>query len=170
MAINRTTKLDNGDNYWDALNHPPLNANDKVFARAGNDTVFGWDGNDTLHGQEGYDKLYGERGNDKLYGGTEVDVLSGGPGRDSFYFATADSGNFYDREADFITDFSDSDQIYLKGKYAFAGDTAAPADGQYGIFQDEGYWIVTWNSAADDDYHDVAVKGGDPHGDISFYV
>jgi Ca2+-binding RTX toxin-like protein len=190
MAINRTTKLDSGDNYFDAKQHPPLDANDKVFARAGNDTVRGWDGNDTLHGQTGQDtlfgekgndtlygggeddKLFGQQGNDKLYGGTGVDRLHGGPGSDKFYFATADtdSADGVVNKADTITDFSDSDQIYLEGKYFFAGDTDGPGEDEYSIWKNGSDWMVTWNSIYDEYYHDVIVKGADPHGDISFYV
>jgi Ca2+-binding RTX toxin-like protein len=170
MAINRTTTLTNGNDFWDALQHPPLDANDTVKALKGNDTVFGWDGNDTLKGGKGNDVLYGEKGADKLYGDLDVDTLHGGAGGDKFYFNRADSGNVFDNKADTITDFSDSDQIYLKGFYSFAGDISGPADGQYGIWKNGSDWMVTWNSAADGVYHDVVVKGADPHGDISFYV
>jgi Ca2+-binding RTX toxin-like protein len=214
MAISRTIKLTSGDNYWDARQHPPLDANDKVFARGGNDTVFGWNGNDTLHGQEGDDKLYGGAGNDtlkgysgndklygggghdKLYGGDGsdgdsgdgfdalsggggpddlkggmgADQLTGGSGGDNFYFGRFDSGDLFDDDAATITDFSDADQIWLQGNYTFAGNDFTPDPGEYSIWKySGGGWGITWSIGADD-YHDVIVKGGDPHGDISFYV
>jgi Ca2+-binding RTX toxin-like protein len=183
-----------GNDVLDALKYGF--SHDNIFGDEGNDTLYGWDGNDfldgwkgddTLHGEngndtllgyDGYDKLYGGAGNDTLkgegtfddlYGGTGVDQLTGGAGADYFYFGKTDSGNVFSGQADTITDFSDEDQIFLKGNYAFAGNTSAPADGQYGIWQNNGNWMVTWNDFGDSNFHDVTVKGGDPNGDISFW-
>jgi Ca2+-binding RTX toxin-like protein len=92
MAINRTTNLTNGNDFWDALGHPPLDANDTVNAKGGNDTVFGWDGNDKLFGGTGNDSLFGENGldqlrgdagKDTLSGGADYDILRGGAGNDT---------------------------------------------------------------------------------------
>jgi len=172
------------------------NSNDYIFGDDGNDVLYGWNGNDTLDGWKGNDTLYGENGNDyllgydgydKLYGGAGndtlkgegtyddlsggagVDQLYGGAGADYFYFGKTDSGDVYDGKADTIHDFSDQDQIWLKGNYGYAGNDSTPSDGQYGIWQKGSDWIVTWNASNDSGYHDVVVKGGDPHGDISFY-
>src|SRR4051794_16813398 len=162
--------------------------NDVLLGWDGNDTLDGWTGNDTIYGENGNDYLYGENGNDllyggdgndtlsgggtydDLYGGKGVDSLSGGDGADYFYFDTADTGDVYAGQADTITDFSDSDQIFLKGSYSYdSSGTSAPADGQYSIWQKDGNFVVTYNSTTDAGYHDIVVKGGDPHGDISFY-
>ena len=62
------------------------------------------------------------------------------------------------------------DQIWLKGNYSYAGDTSAPADGEYSIWQKGDDWVVTWNAENDSGYHDVLVKGDTPtEYDISFY-
>ncbi len=161
--------------------------NDVLLGWNGNDTLDGWNGNDTLYGESGndvllgfngYDKLYGGSGNDSLngegtfddlYGGTGKDTLTGGAGADYFYFGKGDSGDVFAGQADTITDFSDEDQIFLKGNYGFAGADSTPSDGQYGIWQNNGIWTVTWNDANDNGYHDVTVQGGDPNGDISFW-
>ena len=143
--------------------------NDKLFGENGNDVLLGWNGNDKLYGGAGNDSLNGENGNDALYGGTGKDTLTGGKGSDSFYFGKNDSGDVFAGQADKITDFSDSDQIYLKGKYSFAGKDSTPDDGQYGIWQNNGVWTVTWNDFNNSGYHDVTVQGGNPNGDISFW-
>jgi Ca2+-binding RTX toxin-like protein len=183
-----------GNDFLDAIQYG--NSNDSIFGDDGNDVMLGWNGNDyldgwngddTLYGEagndvllgfNGYDKLYGGAGNDTLngegtfddlYGGAGKDTLTGGDGADYFYFGKTDSGDVFANQADTITDFSDQDQIFLKGNYGFAGNTAAPADGQYGIWQNNGNWTVTWNDFNDNGYHDVTVKGGDPNGDVSFW-
>ena len=153
--------------------------NDYLYGEKGNDTISGGDGNDYISGGDGYDKLYGGEGNDTLsgggtyddlYGGKGVDTLTGGQGADYFYFDKGDTGDVYAGKADTITDFSDADQIFLKGSYAYdASGTSAPADGAYSIWQKGGDFVVTYNSATDGGFHDIVVKGGDPHGDISFY-
>ena len=74
-------------------------------------------------------------------------------------------------KSDTIYDFnqSEGDEIWLKGSYTYAGNTAAPADGQYSVWTKGGDYVVTWNAAGDAGYHDVIVKGDNPQGDISFY-
>jgi RTX calcium-binding nonapeptide repeat (4 copies) len=153
--------------------------NDSVTGAQGNDTIWGEAGNDDFHGNEDYDTLYGGTGSDRLYGGgsfddlyggTGVDLLSGADGDDYFYFDEFDSGDVFDNRADIITDFSDLDEIWLKGNYPFAGNIQSPGDGEYSIWQKDADWVITWNTAADASFHDVVVKGGDPNGDISFYV
>ncbi|WP_336490034.1 calcium-binding protein [Methylobacterium nigriterrae] len=164
--------------------------NDTLYGENGNDTLLGYDGQDTLYGGAGNDYLYGENGydilkggdgNDHLYGGASFDDLYGGKGVDTlsggndgsadyFYFDTQDTGDVYQGKADTITDFTDSDQIFLKGSYTYdASGTSAPGEGQYSIWQKDGNFVVTYNSTSDSGYHDIVVKGGDPHGDISFY-
>ena len=143
--------------------------NDTLYGEQGNDYLLGYDGHDNLYGDSGNDTLKGEKGADDLYGGAGVDKLYGGTGSDYFYFGKADSGDVYDGKADTIYDFSDHDQIWLKGNYSYAGDDSAPSDGEYGIWQKGDDWVVTWNAHNDSGYHDLVVKGGDPHGDISFY-
>jgi Ca2+-binding RTX toxin-like protein len=151
---------------------------DKLYGGANNDKLYGQQDNDTLYGGTGYDKLYGGAKNDTLYGGgtyddlyggTGVDKLYGGPGADYFYFDTKDSGDIYDGKADTIYDFKNEDQIWLKGSYTYAGNTSAPADGQYSVWTKDGDYVVTWNAASDAGYHDIIVKGDSPLGDISFY-
>ena len=164
--------------------------NDTLYGENGNDTLLGYDGSDHLYGGAGNDYLYGENGydilkggdgNDHLYGGASFDDLYGGAGVDTlsggtdgsadyFYFDTQDTGDVYQGKADTITDFTDSDQIFLKGSYSYdASGTSAPGEGQYSIWQKDGNFVVTYNSTSDNGYHDIVVKGGDPHGDISFY-
>jgi Ca2+-binding RTX toxin-like protein len=100
-----------------------------------------------------------------------VDKLYGGAGDDYFYFEKTDSGDIFDGKSDTIYDFnqSEGDEIWLKGSYTYAGNTAAPADGQYSVWQKDGDYVVTWNAAGDAGYHDVIVKGDNPLGDVSFY-
>jgi Ca2+-binding RTX toxin-like protein len=152
--------------------------NDYLYGENGNDVLMGYYGNDYLSGGAGYDKLYGEADNDKLYGGdyyddlyggTGVDQMWGGTGSDYFYFYTGDTGNKFAGKADTISDFTDSDQIWLKGSYSYAGNTAGPADGQYSVWQSGSDWVVTYNAYNDAGYHDIIVKGDNPLGDISFF-
>jgi Ca2+-binding RTX toxin-like protein len=183
-----------GNDHMDAIVHGSSNdtmfgddGNDTMLGWQGNDIIDGWKGNDTLYGEQGndtllgydgYDKLYGGSGNDKLYGegtfddlygGLGKDELHGGSGADYFYFDKKDSGNVFQNQADTIHDFTDDDQIFLKGNYNFAGATSAPADGQYGVWQNNGNWTVTWNDFGDSNFHDVTVKGSNPTDDISFW-
>jgi len=177
-----------GGDYKDFLQYG--NSDDVALAGDGNDTVLGWNGNDmlfgeagndTLYGETGYDKLYGGDGDDTLYGGGGYDDLHGGTGVDKlyggddgsadyFYFNTADTGDKYLGQADTIYDFKDVDQIWLQGNYTYAGNTSAPADGQYSIWQDGNDWVVTYNATTDSGFHDLIVKGDNPLGDISFFV
>jgi hypothetical protein len=149
--------------------------------QSGDDELRGGADSDTLFGQDGADKLYGEAGNDtlhgggdnvvdELHGGTGIDNLYGSGGGNSFYFATADSGNVYAGQSDTIHDFTDGDKIYLKGSYNYAGVTSVPADGQYSTWQNGSDYVVTWNTPTDNDFHDVVVQGSDPAGDILFYA
>jgi Ca2+-binding RTX toxin-like protein len=144
---------------------------DKLYGGNGNDTLLGYDGYDQLYGGAGNDTLKGENGFDDLYGGAGVDKLYGGTGDDYFYFEKTDSGDIFDGKSDTIYDFnqSEGDEIWLKGSYTYAGDTNAPADGQYSVWQKDGDYVVTWNAAGDVGYHDVIVKGDNPEGDVSFY-
>ena len=97
--------------------------------------------------------------------------MTGGQGADWFKFETGDTGDVYAGKADTITDFNqaEGDKIMLKGSYAYAGETATPGEGQYGIWQKDGGYVVTYNSTADAGYHDIVVKGDNPQGDVSFY-
>ncbi|WP_336487420.1 calcium-binding protein [Methylobacterium nigriterrae] len=157
-----------GDAGHDVLNGG--NGDDQLYGGDGDDYIYGLDGNDTLYGDAGNDLLVGWTGNDILYGGAGVDSLYGLGGADSFYFDTADTGDVYAGKADTINDFSDADQIFLKGSYSYdASGTSAPGEGQYSIWQKDGNFVVTYNSPTDKGYHDIVVKYGDPHGDISFY-
>jgi Ca2+-binding RTX toxin-like protein len=143
--------------------------NDQLYGGAGIDLLHGGAGNDHLEGGAGSDILGGYAGNDHLEGGAGSDYLNGGAGIDHFYFWTADSGDVDAGQADGIWDFKDEDTIFLKGSYTYAGNTAAPADGQYSIWQHNGNWVVTWNAVNDNGYHDVTVQGDNPAGDISFF-
>ena len=100
-----------------------------------------------------------------------MDKLYGGTGADWFYFEKTDSGDIFDKKSDTIYYFnqSEGDEIWLKGSYTYAGNTSAPADGQYSVWTDNGDYVVTWNAAGDAGYHDVIVKGDNPEGDVSFY-
>jgi Ca2+-binding RTX toxin-like protein len=159
--------------------------NDELDGQSGNDVLYGGADNDTLFGDNGADKLYGEAGNDtlhgggdkdidELHGGTGIDNLYGSGGNDSFYFATTDSGDVHYRnysapsEADTIHNFTDGDKIYLQGNYSYAGSTDVPSDGQYSVWQKDNDYVVTWNAAGDDGFHDVVVQGSNPTGDILF--
>jgi Ca2+-binding RTX toxin-like protein len=192
MAVMNGTK---GNDTMDAIIHG--NSNDTMFGDDGNDTMLGWNGNDHIDGWNGDDKLYGEAGNDTLlgfngydklyggagddilkgegtfddlYGGAGKDQLSGGSGADYFYFETKDSGDIFAGKADTITDFTEDDQIFLKGNYGFAGADSTPADGQYGVWKNGSDYVVTWNAFNDTGFHDVTVKGADPTGDVSFFA
>ena len=104
---------------------PGRNSIDPAVQFSRTSSLYGGAGNDTLKGEGTYDDLYGGAGVDKLYGGA---------GADYFYFGKTDSGDVYDGKADTIHDFSDQDQIWLKGNYGYAGNDSAPSDGQYGIW------------------------------------
>jgi Ca2+-binding RTX toxin-like protein len=171
----------NGTSGNDVLDAYPHDTNDVMKGKAGDDIIAGYDGNDKLYGNAGDDELYGEGGKDKLYGGKGVDELYGDTayldvegddddGSDYFYFEAKDSGDIYDGKADTIHDFEEEDQIYLKGDYDYAGETWAPGEGEFSIWQKGSDWVVTWNSEKDDGYHDVLVKGDTPtEDDVSFY-
>jgi hypothetical protein len=75
----------------------------------------------------------------------------------------------YQGMADTIYDFTEADQISLKGTYTYAGATNTPSDGQYGVWQNGSDWVVTYNSALDTEWHDIVVKGDNPLGNISFF-
>jgi len=144
--------------------------NDVIHGESGDDYLLGWSGADTIYGEAGNDTLNGEGDNDKLYGGAGIDTMDGGSGSDHFYFGTQDSGDVFAGQADTIYNFKDEDTIFLKGSYTYAGNTSGPADGQYGIWQYNGAWVVTWNAVNDNGYHDVTVQGDNPAGDISFFA
>ena len=119
-------------------------------------------GNDTLNGGGGGDDLYGGDGRDQLVGGT---------GDDYFFFGNPDSGDKNLNEADTINDFhvGEGDMIFLQGPFAFAGNTSAPGDGEYSVWNDGANYVVTWNNPTDDDFHDVVVTGDDPTGHVDFF-
>jgi Ca2+-binding RTX toxin-like protein len=146
-----------------------LTGHDTVYAADGNDTISGDTGNDTLHGGGDNDTLYGGNNNDVLYGDNGVDKLYGGTGSDNFYFDKNDTGDVYQGKADTIYDFEGQDQIWLKGAYTYAGSDKTPNNGEYSIWEKGGDWVVTYNPFNEPGYNDIVVKGGDPHGDISFY-
>jgi hypothetical protein len=58
--------------------------------------------------------------------------------------------------------------IYLQGNYSYAGSADVPSDGQYSVWQKDNDYVVTWNAAGDDGFHDVVVQGSNPTGDILF--
>jgi Ca2+-binding RTX toxin-like protein len=160
--------------YGDAGNDTILgSSNEGVFTDSlngadGDDKIYGKGGEDGLVGGDGDDKLYGEDGNDGLEGDLGKDDLYGGNGNDFFYFHIKDSGDIDYGRSDTIYDFDDSDVLKVEGSYSFAGDTKAPSNGEYSIWQKDGDWVVTWNAPDDNGYHDLIVKGADPHGDILF--
>jgi len=167
-----------GDDYLDAY---PTSDDNVMHGYGGDDLIAGYDGYDKLYGGSGNDELWGEGSYDDLYGGKGVDQLYGDTaylgvegndanGMDYFYFDTKDSGDIYQGKSDTIHDFESQDQIWLKGSYEYAGDTNAPGDGQYSIWEKDGESVVTWNAANDSGYHDVIVQGDDPtQYDVSFY-
>jgi Ca2+-binding RTX toxin-like protein len=151
----------------------------------GNDYLDGGENNDTLYGELGNDHLEGGSGNDTLAGGPDSDFLAGGLGVDQlwggvdwaqsidrFYFSDSDTGDSFQAKADTINDFEDGvDQIWLFGDYTYnARDTSTPSDGEYSVWQKGSDWIVTYNSPYDAGWHDIIVKGGNPHGDIYMEV
>jgi Ca2+-binding RTX toxin-like protein len=143
---------------------------DFLYGDNGNDYVFGESGSDHVWGGYGNDHVYGGSGNDYINGGPGTDYLYGGPGADKFYFDTKDTGDVYQGKADTIYDFDSSDNIYLKGSYSYDNSGShGPTDGQYSIWQSGSDWVVTYNSASDSEYHDVVVKGADPHNHVYFY-
>ncbi|MEM9170422.1 MAG: calcium-binding protein, partial [Pseudomonadota bacterium] len=91
---------------------------DLLIGRAGTDVnLQGLGGSDRLIGIDGDDTLSGGDGNDRLEGRAGDDRLSGGAGFDIFEFAPG-FGN------DVITDFEDTDFIFLTG-FGAAFDTFA---------------------------------------------
>jgi Ca2+-binding RTX toxin-like protein len=143
---------------------------DFLYGDNGNDYVFGESGSDHVWGGYGNDHVYGGSGNDYINGGPGTDYLYGGPGADKFYFDTKDTGDVYQGKADTIYDFGSSDNMYLKGSYSYdSSGTSGPSDGHYSIWKSGSDWVVTYNSASDSGYHDVVVKGADPHNHVYFY-
>jgi Ca2+-binding RTX toxin-like protein len=150
--------------------------NDQVFGNEGKDHLYGGGDQDFLSGGANEDRLWGGSGqdllqgdadNDVLWGGAGVDVLEGGAGADQFRFYLNDTGDMYQDKADEITDFDDTDTIWLQGQYTFAGDNFDnPADGMFTIWQGAADWGVTY--AAGGEYHDIIVSS-DPHGQIGFF-
>jgi Ca2+-binding RTX toxin-like protein len=171
---------------------------DTILGWSGDDYLTGGDGNDSLYGEAGRDGLWGDAGDDALWGGADNDHLFGGAGNDtlnggagsdvffsdagvdqlwggtdsnadSFAFYTGDTGDLHYGQADTIYDFSDVDEISLYGSYTYAGNTSAPSNGQYSIWQNGSDWVVTYNSDSDTGYHDIIVKGANPYGHITFF-
>ena len=122
MAINRTINLTSGNDFWDALVHPPLNANDTVRAKAGNDTVYGWNGNDRLFGEAGNDTLHGENGFDQLAGGRGQDVIFAGGGSDLVTWADGDGSDSIYGEEGF-------DMLWILGSTSSADQLSLATDG-----------------------------------------
>jgi Ca2+-binding RTX toxin-like protein len=186
-----------GNDYKDFLpdNQVTFYPHDRGNGGAGHDTILGWIGRDTLIGGSGDDRLEGEQddddltgddgsdvlmggtGSDHLWGGTGVDQLYGDSGfggdgsTDWFSFNWPDTGDFYLGQADTIHDFEEVDRIMLgTSALTFAGDINNPGDGQYGIWRYGTDWMVTYNVRGDDVYHDIVVKGADPHGNIGYWI
>jgi Ca2+-binding RTX toxin-like protein len=176
-----------GEDGWDTLDGG--SGNDDLNGGAGNDYLKGENGNDYLRGganadylvggadidqlwgEDGNDTLDGGDGEDNLIGGTGVDYLEGGSGADTFNFIPfGDTGDMSAGQADTIADFHDweGDQIWLDSIYGDAGNISNPGEGQFGIWQSGADWVVTYNSTSDVGFHDIIVKGSDPHGDIFF--
>jgi Ca2+-binding RTX toxin-like protein len=162
------------------------NGNDFLSGETGGDILYGGAGDDVLSGGGGHDLLVGEYGldwlmggsgddtlicgdgGDDLYGGTGVDQLYGGSNIDEsdwFYFYTADAGV----APDTIHDLGFLDVIWLEGSYSYAGATSMPGDGQYGIWESGTDWVVTYNSSADSDLHNIVVKGENPFENVYFF-
>lgn len=133
MPITRTTHLTNGNNTWDALNHPPVDANDIVWAKNGNDTVYGWLGNDQLHGENGNDTLFGEAGNDKLWGDAGDDHLWGGDGNDEIRGGSNNDHLYGEAGVDKL--YGDAGDDFLDG-----GDGNDTLDGGDGIDHLDGWY------------------------------
>ena len=110
------------------------------------------------------DYVYGDAGDDQIYGGLGVDILFGGNGDDSFYFASGDTGNKFSNRSDFILNFDDGDEIHIPTGLNFAGQTSDPNQGEYSVWEDNGYHIVTWRDTSG--FHDIQVLGEDPSGSI----
>lgn len=142
---------------------------DRLYGGRDEDVLLGEAGNDHLSGGDGLDSLYGGQGNDGLHGGRGRDLLVGGTGADSFFFRPADTGSVFAGQSDRVLDFSDEDTILLQGSYAYAGATAAPVDGQYGVWRKGDAWVVTWNAHGDAGFHDLLLYGANPLGDIAFF-
>jgi Ca2+-binding RTX toxin-like protein len=142
---------------------------DHLYGGNDADHLYGGDGWDVIYGGKGVDTIYGEGGNDSIYGGPDPDKLYGGSGNDSFIYYVGDTGDYVYSKHDTIYDFNDGDVIWLKGSYSYGGDTHYPTENQYSIFQKNGNTYVSYNSTEDSGYHDILVKGADPHGDIQFW-
>jgi Ca2+-binding RTX toxin-like protein len=174
-----------GTIYNDYMDFKPYGySHDTYYASYGDDIVQGWYGNDSLFGEAGNDWLSGEYGKDYLYGGSDNDTLSGGAdkdelwggtgvdemwggtGGDYFVFKGADTGSVYQNKADTIMDFGSDDYIWLKGSYSYGGNTSAPGEGKYSIWQKDGHWMVTYNDPTDTGYHDINVLGDNPFGQV----
>lgn len=94
-----------------------------------------------------------------------VETFYGGEDNDFFVFASDTTGDLYQNAADTIMNFdADHDQIHIPDGLSFAGETGAPAIGQYSVWENGGKHVVTWKDA--DGYHDIYVDGDDPEGHI----
>lgn len=167
-------KGSNGNNKYFGLDgNDKINGaggDDKLYGDAGKDQIMGGAGDDYLFGGADNDTLNGAKGDDKLYGGMGLDRLTGGSGADHFYFKGNETGDFTDGLADRITDFNgaEGDRIRLRDVTGFDGNTAAPSEGHYGIWNNGGLgWVVTYKE--DGEYHDIAVGLQDPTGFVFSY-
>ncbi|WP_349363819.1 MAG: DUF5801 repeats-in-toxin domain-containing protein [Roseitalea porphyridii] len=109
--------------------------NDTINGGDGEDTLNGGGGEDTLNGGVDDDELYGGSGDDQLdggdgddvlIGGTESDTLTGGAGEDTFVIDPDAWGDA--TMADFITDYTDGDDVVDLGDLLDAAFAANPGD------------------------------------------
>ncbi|MEG4228958.1 calcium-binding protein, partial [Microcoleus sp. N9_B1] len=102
---------------------------DKVKAGDDDDDIDGGDDDDDIDGGKGKNTLKGGFGNDKIQGGDDDDeidgglgtnTLIGGAGKDRFIYRTSRQDIQTVVEADFITDFSVTDDVLELSTAAFA--------------------------------------------------
>lgn len=131
------------------------------------DQIYGNSANNVLAGLNGGDAINGGSGNDTLNGGRGRDTLSGGTGTDTFQFlSSSDTGNYYQNQADRITDHADGERIILPSGLSYSGSpTSFPDIGEYTVTTlSGGDYLVTWRTSSG--WHDIQVNGDNPLDDI----
>lgn len=97
--------------------------------------------------------------------GLDIQVFNATEGEDMFVFTPETTGSLYSDQADKIIGFdSDEDVIVLQDGLVYGGQTVAPEEGEYSIWEYGENFVVS--TKTEDGFHDIVVDA-DPTGQIA---
>ncbi|MEV8468180.1 M10 family metallopeptidase [Fluviibacterium sp. DFM31] len=124
-----------------------------IIAGGGRNDIFAGSGDDVLVGGAGSDRLDGRNGDDVLFGGAGKDTLTGGRGNDRFLFTSDDELHSSSAKKDYITDFTQGEDIIDLSGFGFASfsdlDLRSDAAGVKIIASSKHFIIVQGLNVAD---------------------